>query len=93
MLAAVEAILKSLEALGFVVTARRGGDGGGTGLNVFRIERWGLAMDYSINAFLNLSQAYTRLAPELSAVARDYAKVAYTMVVGEARRFRACSRS
>ena len=84
---AIDMILKGLEALGFVITAcpRRGT--AKLKKTELTIVRWGVASDLAVIAFINLAQAYMGVAPELSAAARKYAEIAYTIVVGEKETF------
>ena len=86
-LEAVDYILKVFEALGFIFTAspRRGKTK--SQQPHLKIDQWGIAMDVSVNAFLHLSDAYQAVAPQLSPVARKYAEIAYTIVVGEKETF------
>ncbi|KND88680.1 Protein unc-45 [Tolypocladium ophioglossoides CBS 100239] len=78
---AVKMIVKGFEALGYIITACP--PIGNAKPPQLKVKRWGIAKDYTPQAFLDLFEAYKKLAPELCPTARQYAEVAYSMVVGE----------
>lgn len=80
---AIEMTLKGLEALGFVISASLPGVDPKSSKPELHIRQWGIANPFSVNAFLTLHEAYKRITPQLSAVARIYMEVAYSMVMGE----------
>ncbi|KAK7703465.1 hypothetical protein SLS64_009135 [Diaporthe eres] len=80
---AIEVILKGLEALGFVISASPPRGGPKSSEPELLIKQWGMTYQPTVDAFIALHRAYKRVAPELSVVARTYAAVAYTMVMGE----------
>ncbi|OIW27209.1 SET domain-containing protein [Coniochaeta ligniaria NRRL 30616] len=84
---AVEMTLRGFEALGYVITAcpRRGT--AAEQRRVFRVDRWGVVVDFAVQAFLHLTAAYSRIAPELATAVIAHAKMAYKMAVGEDETF------
>lgn len=80
---AIEVILKGLEALGFVISASPPRGGPKSSEPELLIKQWGMVVPFLPDAFIALHRAYKRVAPQLSDVARTYAAVAYTMVMGE----------
>lgn len=89
----VDSTLRGLEALGFVITAcpRRKEEEEEAKKphqeRCLEITRWGVATELAVNALLNVAEAYSGIAPELSGKARRYAEIAYAMVVGERETF------
>lgn len=75
---AIEMIIKGFEALGYSVVAQAT-----SRTPRLEVKRWGLVNDMVPWAFLRLTEAYELLAPQLSGRAKEYAKLAYSMVVGE----------
>ena len=86
---AIEALLKGLEALGFIFTASpsRADRRGSRAPEQLQIKQWGLATYSTPDNFLMLLHAYEKVDPASSAAARKYMEVAYTMVVGERETF------
>ncbi|KAK8046091.1 hypothetical protein PG996_014155 [Apiospora saccharicola] len=95
---AVIVTVKGFEALGFVITATPPPGGGGSKLKKkasnnasdsdsdagqLLVKSWGMIVDYVVPAFLTLFRAYKATAPELAHKAREYAAIAYSMLVGE----------
>lgn len=80
---AIEATLKGLEALGFVISASPPRRRPKSSNPELLIKQWGVAVPFSADAFLTLHRAYKRIAPQLSVAARTYMEVAYSMVMGE----------
>lgn len=82
----LEMLLKGLEDLGFSVMASPPRDAiceeNGKKATL-RIERWGQSNDYVPPTFLRMMHAYQELAPELCEVAREYARVSYSICYGE----------
>lgn len=76
----VRVVTRGLEALGFGITATVPRKGKKASLEV---TRWGYADVFTTMAFLYLFRSYEKLAPELCAVARRYAGIAYSLQVGE----------
>lgn len=74
----IEMIVKGFEALGYSIVAQPA-----AGAPRLEVKRWGLANDMAPWAFLRLADAYERLAPQLSSRAKEYAKLAYSIAVGE----------
>jgi hypothetical protein len=74
----LEAVGKVLTVLGFVIV---GADSSSTS---FRVVKWGLMKDHLVEAFLHARTAFEAIgAWEDSRRAEGYAKVAYSIVVGE----------
>lgn len=83
---AVEVTLQGLEALGFIIVAvpprkkRPGSDGP---QNELSVKQWGLPVDYTPAAFYTLFKAYKQLCPQLVERAKEYARTAFSIVVGD----------
>jgi len=78
----VEAVGKVLTMLGFIVI---GADSSSTR---FKVVKWGLVMDHVVETFLHARTAFEAIgAWEDSKQAEEYAKVAYSIVVGESTSF------
>lgn len=74
----LEAVDKVLTVLGFVIV------GADSSSASFRVVKWGLMMDHLVEAFLHARTAFEAIgAWEDSRRAEEYAKVAYSIVVGE----------
>ncbi|GAB0138026.1 hypothetical protein EsDP_00006273 [Epichloe bromicola] len=77
----VEMLVRGLEALDFKITANlRGGHGNPPSLEILQ---WGDVISIVPLAFIGMSKAYETSAPELCATVKNYAKIAYAIVVGE----------
>jgi hypothetical protein len=78
----IEAIVKGLETLGFVIGTY---PSVGSGDRVPRVEvqRWGVANGFVTWAFIHLHKAYRMGAPELCDAMKPYIVNAYCMTVGE----------
>jgi hypothetical protein len=72
--------LKGLECLGFVV---HGAQLPATTGTTFHVEKWGLFQDNVDQAFVFLCDAYAVFAPHLVEKAKECARLAYSMCVGE----------
>ncbi|KAL6352613.1 hypothetical protein LRP88_13080 [Fusarium phalaenopsidis] len=79
--AAIEMIVKGLEALGCIIIACPPGKT--SSRPKLEVKRWGITTCHLPWAFLQLYQAYESLAPELCQVARGYLEVSYCIAVGE----------
>ncbi|KXJ88455.1 TPR domain protein [Microdochium bolleyi] len=86
----IRMIVKGMESLGFVITATLPTGGGGRKNtakqpSVLEITHWGFLSDMVPWAFLHLYGAYEALAAskEVLRAARDYAGIAYSILVGE----------
>lgn len=75
----VSMVLKGLECLGFVI---RGAQLEATS-TFLQVERWGIFQDYVVQAWIFLCDIYAAYAPHLLEKAEEYARLAYTMSVGE----------
>ncbi|KAJ4111312.1 hypothetical protein NW768_011885 [Fusarium equiseti] len=69
--------IKALEALGFTIIASF------TNQPSLEVKEWGVLHNLVPFLFLQLVHAYRGVKPELCATARQYAKLAYSMLVGE----------
>lgn len=81
--AAIEMIVKGLEALGCIIIACPPGKQ--SRRPKFEVKRWGITTCHLPWAFLLLCQAYENLAPELCQVVRGYLELSYCIAVGEER--------
>lgn len=85
---AVEVTLQGLEALGFIIDAfpprkkRLPGPSGGA-QNELSVKQWGLPVEYAHFGFYTLFQAYKQLCPSLVGPAKEYARTAFSIVVGD----------
>ncbi|WAO85930.1 Hypothetical protein NCS54_00318300 [Fusarium falciforme] len=79
--AAIEMIVKGLEALGCIIIACPPGKT--SARPKLEVKRWGITTCHLPWAFLQLYQAYESLAPELCQVARGYLEMSYCIAVGE----------
>ncbi|KAI2469361.1 hypothetical protein F4781DRAFT_220375 [Annulohypoxylon bovei var. microspora] len=88
----LEMLLRGLEALGYVIVAYPPRDTGGKNKKkvALEIKRWGQTNEYAVGAFLQMSYAYERLAPELCKVVKRYASVVYSISCGEKDTFGTC---
>lgn len=80
---AVKVTLQGLEALGFIIVAvppRLGSDGP---QNELSVEQWGLPGDYTPAAFYTLFKAYEQLCPQLVGTAKEHARTAFSIMVGD----------
>jgi hypothetical protein len=81
----VDAALRTLESIGFVLTgggAPRGDD------QSLVVERWGLVVaDPVLPAWLVLARAYRDVAPDLERQALEYARISYRIAIGEDETF------
>lgn len=81
---AIEVTLQGLEALGFIIVAapprkkQRPAQ-----QNELSVKQWGLPGDYTPAAFHTLFQAYKQLCPPLAVSAKQYARTAFSIVVGD----------
>ncbi|KAL0929523.1 uncharacterized protein CTRU02_215422 [Colletotrichum truncatum] len=73
----IQMIVKGMETLGFGITTTANGK------MAFQVTRWGYLTDMTPWAFLHIYRAYERLAPELCVAAKQYAGMAYSILVGE----------
>ncbi|KAJ4308949.1 hypothetical protein N0V84_011784 [Fusarium piperis] len=80
-LAAIEMVIKGLEALGCIIIACPPGENATQ--PKLEVKRWGATTCHLPWAFLQLCKAYESLAPELFPVALGYLQLSYCMVVGE----------
>ncbi|KAI1411046.1 hypothetical protein F5Y13DRAFT_191633 [Hypoxylon sp. FL1857] len=77
--------LKGLEALGYIIVAcppREAGEEEKKKAR-FEIKRWGEMNDATVEAFLEIIHVYAVLAPELCPVAKEYARIVYSVCCGE----------
>jgi hypothetical protein len=72
--------LKGLECLGFVI---KGAQLLSTDTNVFHVERWGVFQDDVVQAWICICDAYEAFAPHLLEKAKECARLAYKMRMGE----------
>jgi hypothetical protein len=72
--------LKGLECLGFVI---KGAQLPSTVTNVFNVEKWGVFKDDVVQAWICLCDAYEAFAPHLLEKAKECARLAYKMRMGE----------
>jgi hypothetical protein len=82
----LEMLIRGLEALGFVIAAcppRLVTDEKDRKMTTLEIKHWGQATEFIAGAFLGTMPVYEVLAPELRRVAKEYARVAYTICWGE----------
>lgn len=79
--AAIEMIVKGLEALGCIIIACPPGKK--STRPKLEVKRWGITTCHLPWAFLQLYQAYGGFAPELCQVARGYLEMSYCIAVGE----------
>ncbi|KAF9740546.1 hypothetical protein PMIN06_001607 [Paraphaeosphaeria minitans] len=87
MIKGLECIRKMLSALGFIV---EGFDASPTSC---RVVKWGLMVDYLVEAFLHARTAFQTIGDkESSKRAEEYAKCAYKVVVGEDSSFNSSHR-
>ena len=81
---AVDSALRALQSLGYVI------DGGNLprilGMPMV-IKQWGVMMDSLVNCWMLLSAAYKLVAPDLEAQAERYARISYSICVGEDETF------
>jgi hypothetical protein len=78
----LEAIGKVLTTLGFIVV------GADSSSASFRVVKWGVVMDHLVEAFLHARTAFEAIgAWEDSRRAEEYAKVTYSIAVGESASF------
>lgn len=80
---AIEVTLKGLEALGFVISASPLRGHTKSSKPELLIKQWGISGPFNDHAFHTLHEAYRRIAPQLSVVARTYMEAAYSMDFGE----------
>jgi len=69
--------IKALEALGFTIVASF------TNQPSLEVKEWGMVHNYVPFLFLQLVHVYRGVKPEVGETARHYAKLAYSMLVGE----------
>ncbi|RBR20868.1 uncharacterized protein FIESC28_05020 [Fusarium coffeatum] len=69
--------IKALEALGFTIMASF------TDQPRLKVKEWGMVHNYVPFLFLQLVHVYRDMEPEVGTTARNYAKLAYSMLVGE----------
>ena len=69
--------IKALEALGFTIMASF------TDQPRLEVKEWGMVHNYVPFLFLQLVHVYRDVKPEVGTTARNYAKLAYSMLVGE----------
>lgn len=79
--AAIEMIVKGLEALGYVIIACPPGKN--STQPKLEVKRWGTMTCHIPWAFHQLYKAYESLAPGLCPVARGYLQLSYCLAVGE----------
>lgn len=77
---AVKMFARGFEALGYSITAPLPG---ANTKAAFEVKRWGIANDMVPWAFSRLFEVYNELAPERCGRIRQYAGVAYSIIVGE----------
>lgn len=83
---AVEVTLRGLEALGFIIVAvppRKKQSGSDEPQKELSVKQWGLPVDYTPAAFYTLFKAYKQLCPQLVGTAKEYARTAFSIVVGD----------
>ncbi|KAF9870570.1 tpr domain protein [Colletotrichum karsti] len=73
--------IKGFQALGYIFAISMPGKGGKKAK--LEVKKWGQINDYTVVGFLGLFHAYKSIAPELCEVVKGYARVAYTIHVGE----------
>jgi len=77
----VELVIAALTALGYVIEGPLHHQAASAA--VFKVKAWGRLIEHVVEAFIHLTCAYKSLAPSSEAAARDYARLAYSMVNGE----------
>lgn len=83
---AIEVTLQGFEALGFIIVAappRKKRPGSKAPQKELLVEQWGMPVDYTPAAFYTLFEAYKQLCPQLAAKAKEYARTAFSIVVGD----------
>ena len=78
---AIDWALKALESLGYVI------DGGCVSNMPLTVKKWGLMTDSHVECWMILARAYLAVGPELAAQAEDYARITYSICVGEDETF------
>ncbi|VTO88654.1 unnamed protein product, partial [Fusarium graminearum] len=78
---AAEMLIKAIEAMGFVIQATP--PGGARGPSHFEVKHWGMMEHHVPWLFFQLIECYDEIDPQLVPVAEHYARVAYSIIVGE----------
>ncbi|OTB00434.1 hypothetical protein M426DRAFT_65939 [Hypoxylon sp. CI-4A] len=81
----LEMLLKGFEALGYIIVAHppRDSADGKKKKVMLEIQRWGDVSEYAVGAFVHMRYAYSKLAPELCEVVKNYASIVYSIHCGE----------
>jgi hypothetical protein len=81
----LEMQLRGLEALVFIITASppRIVREKNQKVSTLEIRRWGHSNEYVASSFLNIIQAYATLAPQICMIAKEYARISYSICYGE----------
>ncbi|UZP40264.1 hypothetical protein NXS19_008080 [Fusarium pseudograminearum] len=78
---AAEMLIKAIEAMGFVIQATP--PGGARGPSRFEVKHWGMMEHHVPWLFFQLIECYDEIDPQLVPAAEHYARVAYSIIVGE----------
>ncbi|KAM0539516.1 hypothetical protein ACHAO7_012104, partial [Fusarium culmorum] len=74
-------LIKAIEAMGFVIQATL--PRGVHGPSRFEVKHWGMMEHHVPWLFFQLIECYDEIDPQLVPAAEHYARVAYSIIVGE----------